>query len=112
MRLLINNSVQSYHSINDFIYKLFEQMHVSNGWPLSVYSKDVLFNDSYLGEILASGIPSEFELLTEDNSLKTAATFNSELIKNKEEKTSELKLFTAIKQFFRDRNVDITDSLK
>jgi hypothetical protein len=74
----------------------------------------MLFNDKYLSYLLNLVIPGEFESLDDhhmDNPALSELNLNY-LKTNQDEGHIELKLFTSLKLFFKERQLDLAEVLK
>ena len=102
----------NYHSKNDFLIKWFELFHRAHFGDELLFNRDLLFNDKYLSQVLSLGIPSEFHHI-EASDLNTGLSSNVAALKLKKDETqTELKLFTSLKLFFKEKELDLTDVLK
>lgn len=104
--------IKNYHSKNDFLIKWFELFHKSHMSEDQIFNRDLLFNDRYLSQVLFLGIPTEFERIEEPED-NTVSGHNLAAIKHKKDETQiELKLFTSLKLFFKEKELDLTEVLK
>jgi hypothetical protein len=102
----------NYHSKNDFLIKWFELFHRANFSSDTVFNRDLLFNDKYLSQLLSLGIPSEFHHI-DSSDLTTPQLSAAAALKVKKDETQiELKLFTSLKLFFKEKELDLTEVLK
>ena len=77
------------------------------------FRRDLLFNDNYLSHILSLGIPSNFDPSDESLFFEEQDDSNLNQIKaRKNDSINELKLFSSLKEFYKERNLNITDVLK
>lgn len=73
----------------------------------------MLFTDKYLLKILSVAIPNDFEPIDEGELLpKNTSALSQTQIEKKQEANAEMKLFTALKLFFKERELDLTEVLK
>ena len=93
----------SYHSKNDFLIKWFELFHRAHFGEDTIFNRDLLFNDKYLSQLLSQGIPSDFDQI-DSSDLTTSSNPNANALKLKKDETQiELRLFTSLKLFFKEK---------
>ena len=104
--------IMNYHSKNDFLIKWFELFHRAHFPEGPLFNRDLLFNDRYLSQALSLGIPSEFDMIDAAD-LNTPPNSNVAALKlKKDDAQVELKLFTSLKLFFKEKELDLTEVLK
>ena len=52
--------MREFHNKREYLLKWFELFHVSNKCENYEFTSDTLFDDMYLLQVLAFGIPNEF----------------------------------------------------
>ncbi|CDW81842.1 UNKNOWN [Stylonychia lemnae] len=108
----MNQQLKSQNIKHEFLYKWFETYHVAIGWMKYDFCKDLLFSDSYLLKILSISIPNEFEPFDEEEEIPNLQALSYQQQHKKIETAIEMKLFTALKVFFKTRELDLTEVLK
>jgi len=104
--------MNTYQRKREFLFKWFEAFHISKGWSRYEFTSDILFSDEYLLQLLSSAIPGDFTPLDDEMTIPNASALSKAQLESKINANIEIKLFTALKLFFKERDLDLTEVLK
>ena len=96
----------------DFVWRFFEHFHLSH-WELQGchFTQTEVFKDKYLSLALSLGLPNDFEF-TDDYSSAPRRSIGMSSEKEKPGLHLELRLFSNLKSFFSEREIDCSDVLQ
>ena len=97
----------------------FEKFHDSHPElkAIAVFTREEFFKEMYMIEVLAIGLPEEFQPASEMEvqclSARSGRSSNATMTQNQDQQTLhlELQMLSNIKSFYKERNIDISDMI-